>query len=353
MNNGFLRKRTRVLLSTGSKIAFSCFMLALIAFSGTVFAAAQAEAAKQETITLTYATSLDEKSAYYAGAVALKEAAERLSGGRIQIKIYANAVLGTDRDMIQGMQLGSIDMASPSTGAMGSIVPKATVLDLPFLFTSYNHAYSVLDGPIGQEMIYKLFDGSGFHPLGYWEIGFRSLTNGKRPVQTPADVKGLRLRTLPSAIQQRAWTLVGAQPVAIDFTELYNALQTGVVDGQENPANIIIQGKLYEVQKYLSLTEHVYQVAPTSISDKTWAKLTPELQQILREAVAISTVAQRKAASGDVQGQLEEIKNAGVEINYTPNRAAFRDAMMPAWDMHLKEYPENQAIIDAIKAIAD
>jgi tripartite ATP-independent transporter DctP family solute receptor len=303
-------------------------------------------------VTLRYATSLPEESAYYKGAVALAQAADELSRGRLQIKIFANAQLGTDRDMIEGMQLGSIDLASPSTGAMGSVLPAATVLDLPYIFDDYAHAYRVLDGPVADQL-HKLFDGKGFHPLGWWEIGFRNLTNNKRPVRTPADVKGLKLRTLPSAVHQTAWSLAGAQPVALDFTEVYNALNTGVVDGQENPFNIILTGKLYEVQKHLSLTQHVYGAAPTSVSDKTWAKLPPDLQQALRAAVARSVVAQRKAASGDVDAQLKKLVDFGMQVVRDPDREAFRTAMKPAWDQYVGRFGKpGQALIDAIRSEA-
>lgn len=303
----------------------------------------------QSPIVLKYATSLSEESAYYKGAVALAEAADQLSRGRLKIQIFANAQLGTDRDMVEGMQLGSIDMASPSTGAMGAVVPAATVLDLPYIFDDHAHVYRVLDGPFS-EQIYKLFDSAGFHPLGYWEIGFRNLTNNVRPVRTPADVRGLKLRTLPAQIHQRAWSLVGAQPVAIDFTELYNALNTGVVDGQENPYNIILLGKLHEVQKHLSVTRHIYGVAPTSVSDKTWAKLSPELQGILKEAVKRSTPVQRRAASGDEGAQLERLKSLGMQIITDPDREAFRKAMQPAWDLYVGRFgAQGQALIDAIR----
>jgi len=303
----------------------------------------------QQPIVLKYATSLGEDSAYYKGAVALAEAADQLSGGRLKIQIFANAQLGNDRDMIEGMQLGSIDLASPSTGAMGAVIPAATALDLPYIFDDHAHVYRVLDGPVS-ERIHKLFDGVGFHPLGYWEIGFRNLTNNVRPVRTPADVKGLKLRTLPAAIHQRAWSLVGAQPVAIDFTELYNALNTGVVDGQENPYNIILLGKLYEVQKHLSVTRHIYGTAPTSVSDITWKKLSPELQKILREAVARSTPVQRQAAGGNEGAQLERLKSLGMNVVADPDRAAFQKAMQPAWDVYTSRFGKpGQDLIDAIR----
>lgn len=307
----------------------------------------------EEPRTLSYATSLGTDSAYYAGAVALKEAAEEMSGGCIEIEIFADAALGTDRDMIEGMQLGSIDMSSPSTGAMGAVLPEPTLLDLPYLFDDYEHVYCVLDGPIGSEDIYSMFDGIGFHPLGYWEIGFRDLTNNVRAVSTPADVEGLTLRTLPSNVHQTAWSLVGAQPVAMDFTELYNALDTGVVDGQENPLNIILTGNLHEVQQYLSLTNHVYGTAPTSISDMTWESLSPEEQAIIQEAVAVSVVAQREAASGDIQAQLQQLRDFGMEINEEPDREAFRELMQPSWSDYTDQYPENQELIDRIRAAAD
>jgi tripartite ATP-independent transporter DctP family solute receptor len=304
----------------------------------------------QSPITLKYATSLGEDSAYYKGAVALADAAKELSKGNLTIQIFANAQLGNDRDMVEGMQLGSIDLASPSTGAMGAVVPAATVLDLPYIFDDHAHVYRVLDGPFADQL-HKLFDGVGFHPLGYWEIGFRNLTNNVRPVHTPADVKGLKLRTLPAQIHQRSWSLVGAQPVAIDFTELYNALQTGVVDGQENPYNIILLGKLYEVQKHLSITRHIYGAAPTSVSDKTWAKLSPELQGVLKEAVKRSTPVQRQAASGNEGAQLKEIKSFGMEVVENPDRVAFQKAMEPAWELYTGRFgAQGKALIDAIRA---
>ncbi len=305
--------------------------------------------AAQAQIVLKYATSLSEESAYYKGAVALRDAADQLSNGRLKVQIFANAQLGNDRDMVEGMQLGSIDMASPSTGAMGAVVPAATVLDLPYIFDDHAHVYRTLDGPFADQ-IYKLFDSAGFHPLGYWEIGFRNLTNNTRPVRTLADVRGLKLRTLPAQIHQRAWSLLGAQPVAIDFTELYNALSTGVVDGQENPYNIILLGKLHEVQKHLSITRHIYGVAPTSVSDKTWAKLTPELQGILKEAVKRSTPVQRQAASGDEAGQLARLQGLGMQVVTDPDREAFRKAMQPAWELYTSRFgAQGQALIDAIR----
>lgn len=322
----------------------------LLAGAGLLLGLALAvPSAQAQEFVLKYATSLGEDSAYYKGAVALAEEAAKLSNGRLKIEIYANAQLGNDRDMIEGMQLGSIDLASPSTGAMGAVVPAATVLDLPYIFDDYDHAYRVLDGPVADKL-YKLFDGKGFHPLGYWEIGFRNLTNNARPVNTPADVKGLKLRTLPSEIHQKAWTLVGAQPVAMDFTEVYNALNTGVVDGQENPFNIILLGKLYEVQKNLSVTRHIYGAAPTSVSDITWKKLPPDLQKVLKEAVLKSAVVQRKAASGNEGAQLQKLKDFGMQVVENPDRAAFQKAMQPAWEVYVARFgKDGQELIDAIR----
>lgn len=334
------------------QVRFQIIVLLVVLVSLSLAAPGDGEGAASapgNVVTLRYATSLSEDSAYYKGAVALAEAAKELSDGRLQIKVFPNAQLGTDRDMIEGMQLGSIDLASPSTGAMGSVLPAATVLDLPYIFDDHAHVYRVLDGPVS-EQLYKLFDGVGFHPLGWWEIGFRNLTNNVRPVRVPADVKGLKLRTLPSAIHQRAWSLVGAQPVAMDFTEVYNALNTGVVDGQENPFNIILTGKLYEVQKHLSLTRHVYGAAPTSVSDKTWNKLPPDLQQVLKAAVARSVVVQRKAASGDEDAQLQKLIAFGMKVEKDPDRDAFRKAMRPAWDQYVARFGKaGQALIDAIR----
>jgi tripartite ATP-independent transporter DctP family solute receptor len=304
-------------------------------------------------VTLSYATSLNEESAYYKGAVALKETAEKLSDGCLKVKIYANAQLGTDEDMIQGMQLGSIDMASPSTAAMGSVVPEATVLDLPFMFTSYKQAHCVLDGEIGTDLVYHMFDDAGFHPLGYWEIGFRDLTNSKKAVKTPDDVKGLKIRTVSSKISQKSWNLVGAQTTTMDFTELYNALQTGVVDGQNNPLNIILSGKLYEVQKHLTILNDQYSAAPTSVSDKTWKKLSPQQQDVLKQAVAASVKAERAAASGAEPEQLKELKAHGMEVVENPDLDAFAKQTRGAWSLYTDQFGQKgQDNIDKIQAAA-
>ena len=141
--------------------------------------------------------------------------------------------------------------------------------------------------------------------------------------------------------------------MALDFTEVYNALNTGVVDGQENPFNIILTGKLYEVQKYLSLTRHIYGTAPTSVSDKTWNKLPQDLQNVLKEAVSRSVVVQRKAASGDEEAQLQKLIDFGMKVEKNPDRDAFRKAMRPAWNLYTDRFGEKgRALINTIRSVA-
>jgi TRAP-type C4-dicarboxylate transport system substrate-binding protein len=173
-------------------------------------------------------------------------------------------------------------------------------------------------------------------------------------VTTPGEVAGLKLRTLPSEVHQKAWSLVGAQPVAMDWTEVYNALDAGVVDGQENPFNIILLGKLHEVQDHLSLTGHIYGAAPTSVSDITWNKLPEDLQEVLVEAVARSAVVQRAAAGGNEAEQLQQLKDHGMQVVENPDRAAFREAMEPAWEVYTDRFGEDgQKLIEAIRAQAN
>ena len=185
---------------------------------------------------------------------------EKRTNGRYKVQNFYAGALGAERESIEGVQLGTLDLTMTSTGPVPNFVPEVAILDIPFLFRDYAHARAVLDGPIGQDLL-KKFDAKSIKALAWGENGFRHMTNNKHPVTTPDDLKGLKMRTMENPIHIEAYRQFGILPTPMAFTEVFTALQQGMVDGQENPLSVITAAKLEQVQKYLSLTGHVYSPA--------------------------------------------------------------------------------------------
>ncbi|MEC8936012.1 MAG: DctP family TRAP transporter solute-binding subunit, partial [Pseudomonadota bacterium] len=201
--------------------------------------------------------TLSSTSHYSVGAEAFKETLERLSDGAFTVTEHASGSLGGEREMIEGLQIGTVDVVITSSGPLGNFVPETYVLDLPFLFENYDQARCVLDSEIGDELLAKMSD-HGLVGMAWSENGFRHLTNSQREIASPADAEGLRVRTMENAVHQEAFRQMGARPTPMAFPELFTALQQGTVDGQENPITVIVATNFWEVQDYLSLTGHVY-----------------------------------------------------------------------------------------------
>src|SRR5207248_5056060 len=185
---------------------------------------------------------------------------ERRTDGRYKVQTFYSSALGAERESVEGVQLGTLDLTLTSTGPLPNFVPEVAILDIPFLFGDYAHARAVLDGPIGQALLAK-FPSKGMVGLAWAENGFRHMTNSKRPVNGPDDLRGLKMRTMENPIHIEAYRQFGILPTPMAFTEVFTALQQGTVDGQENPLSVITAAKFEQVQKYLSLTGHVYSPA--------------------------------------------------------------------------------------------
>ena len=227
----------------------------LFAFAGALATLAVTSAHAEQSIVIGHA--LSPTSHYGLGADAFIAKLEELSGGEFTGTQAPAGQLGGERDMIEGLQIGSLDVVITSTGPLGNFVPEVYALDLPFLFRDYDHARAVLDGEIGQELLAKI-DENQLVGLAWSENGFRHVTNSQRPVRTPADLEGLKLRTMENKVHMEAFSEMGAAPTPMAFPELFTALQQGVVDGQENPITVITASKFWEVQGHVSLTGHVY-----------------------------------------------------------------------------------------------
>lgn len=255
---------------------------------------------------------------------------EERTKGQVKIAIYPANVLGSPPEQCEQVRLGAIDMGLPTQGALDKYVKAFSVVMLPFVYDDYDHVYRTLDGP-SMNWFSPLAEKEGFIVLSNWEWGFRNLTNNKRPVLKPEDAKGLKIRTPPEIQLQAAMEALGGIVTKIAFPEVYMALAQGVVDAQENPIAVIYHNKFYEVQKYLTLTRHVYNCMVHVVSTKSWAKLTPEQQRIFREESKSAGALMRKAIVAEESDQIAKMEKAGVQVA-RPDLATFRAAMGPAYE---------------------
>lgn len=243
----------------------------------------------------------------------LKDKLEEESDGKFKVDLNVAGELGEDREIIEAMQMGEVQLASPSPAALGGFNKSVAILDMPFLFPDRETAYRVLDGEPGQMILTNLED-SGFKGLGYFENGFRNVSNNVKPIKTIEDIKGLSIRTMQNQTHIEAWKLLGANPTPMAFGELYTALQQGTVDGQENPFGLIVANKFYEVQKYLTVTNHVY--APNVIiTNKNFFDGLPEdLQEVFTSVVKEAIEYNRQLAQEEEKTAREALEAEGMEV---------------------------------------
>ena len=308
------------------------------------------EKAKEQSgpIELKLGHVLNEDSHFHAGALEFARLVKEKSNGRLTVSVFANGLLGNDRTLAEGMQFGTVDMAVVSSATMAGFVPRIQLFEFPFLFRDAQHAYKVLDGPIG-DTILKDFEAKQIIGLAFWENGFRHLTNSKRPVKVPADVKGLKIRVQEIPLHLSFWKQLGTDPMPMAWGEVYTALQQKTVDAQENPINLIYTSKMYEVQKHLSLTGHVYAPTVTMISKKIYDKLPADLQKIIVEASKETAPYQRNVVQKQADEAIAKLPGYGVTIEANPDKEAFRKIVMPVY----KEYGDKLGITDLLNQIIE
>lgn len=271
---------------------------------------------------LRFAHPHPESDSWHKAALQLAEKVKAKSGGKVEIQVFPNGSLGSDSQTISAVRGGSLDICLTGNPFFTGLAPKLNVLDLPFLFQSRKHAAAVMDGPIGDGLRRDL-EGSNLKALATWEIGWRNLTNSRRPVATAADIKGLKIRTTPNPAHIRAFQLLGAVPTPMAFTELFSALETGAVDGQENPVTLILNAKFSEVQKHLSLTRHAFTTGPVVMNKAKFDALAPDIQNILTETALELAVVQRQMNEDTEGSSLAELKKAGMQAVENPDRDSF------------------------------
>jgi tripartite ATP-independent transporter DctP family solute receptor len=259
------------------------------------------------------AVATPEERSLTKGLYKFEEIVESETNGSIQIEVYPNGQLGGDREVFEGLQLGTIEGTTISTGPVAQFAERFSMFDLPFLFSSPEIAYEVLDGPIGVDLLEDLTDQAVIG-LNYWENGFRHLTNNKRDISKVEDIKGLKIRTMENDLHIDMWRELGANPTPMAFTELFTGMQQGVVDGQENPVGNVTTSNFYEVQQYLTKTKHVYNASVFMISKAFWDTLTDEEKEIVTKAAEEARNYQRELNQQEEVEAFEFLEEAGMTI---------------------------------------
>jgi TRAP-type transport system periplasmic protein len=281
-------------------------------------------AAQAQTVKLTLGHSAAAGNPRQDASLKFAEVVKAKSAGRIEVQVAPSSQLGDDAAMVTAVRTGALDMTANSQGAVANAVPEYAAFGMPFLFTNAAQAFKLLDGALGKELADKSAE-KGLVVLGYWDNGIRHMTNSKKPIAKVEDMKGLKMRTPPDTVLVDIMQSLGAEAQQIKFSELYVALQQGVVDGQENPLVNIHASKLYEVQKHLALTSHQFQMTPLLMSKRSWDKLSEADRKAVTEAAAEATALQRKLSLEADEKLLAELKAKGVQVT-TPDKSAFEKA---------------------------
>ncbi|WP_029000829.1 TRAP transporter substrate-binding protein [Azohydromonas australica] len=267
------------------------------------------------------------------GAQKFADLVAQKSGGKITVKLYPSGQLGGDVQTVSALQGGTIEMTVLNAGILQAQVKEFAVYDFPFLFNNAQEADAVADGAFGKNLFAKL-DPKGLVGLNYWDLGFRNLTNSKRPINKAEDIAGLKIRVIQSPIYVDVFNALGANATPMPFPEVYPAMEQKAIDGHENPATVIKANKIYEVQKYLALTRHIYNPQALIVGKKFWDKLNADEKALITDAAAQATTYQRGVSRKEAEVAVEDLKKAGMQVTELPpgEIAKLREKVKPVID---------------------
>ncbi len=318
----------------------ACAIAALSAFTAPAFA----QQAKE--VKLGYALAVN--SHYGAAAQAWSDSVEKATANAFKFKQFPSSALGGERELIEGLQLGTVEAVIVSTGALSNFVPEVGVVDIPFLFRDTAHARAVLDGDFGQDLLTK-FKKRGLIALAWGEQGFRHLSNNKVAVSKPDDLKGLKIRVTENPVHITAFRTLGASPTPMAWPEVIGALQQGTIDGQENPISVFVSAKLWQVQKHLSLTSHVYAPVALIVSPAFWGTLSDVQKTAFIQGAKAGAQASRKFVDDVEKKGVDEIKSHGVQVVTKVDPAPFKAALAPAYKQYATKF--SQKTLDEIARV--
>ncbi|MFS0673896.1 TRAP transporter substrate-binding protein [Ornithinibacillus sp. 179-J 7C1 HS] len=326
-------------------------LIALLIIIGIVMAGCSDDSSSSEggeAVTLKLGHIQSENDLWHDGALKFKEEVERLSEGNMKVEIYPNSTLGGDRDMAEGMQIGTVDFALVA-GVLGNFEDSIQLLELPYLFSSQEEYNKVIHGEVGEEIANRVLEASDIRILNWWDRGPRHITANK-PINTLEDIKGLKMRIPEIKAMEHTWQAMGASPTTMAWNEVYTGLEQNVIEAQENPIPFIYGGRIHEVQEYLSLTAHKYEYVTLAMSDMTWSKLTAEQQEIIQEAADIATDYENQLVSEQTDEILETMKSEGLEV-VEPDVQAFAEEARKSHEEFAKTIDIDlyNQIVDALK----
>jgi tripartite ATP-independent transporter DctP family solute receptor len=299
--------------------------------------------------TLKFSFVLTNETPLGLGAKKFSDLVSQKTGGKIKVKLFSGGALGGDIAVVSSLQGGTIDFTAINAGLLYSLVKEYAVLDIPFQFNTEKEADAVVDGPVGKRLTDQL-PGKGLIGLAFWEYGFRNLSNSKRSVAKLEDLQGLKIRVVQASIYVDLFNTLGANAVPLPLPELYTALEQKSVDGEENPLNVILFSKFYEVQKYVSLTKHIYNPLQFLMSKKTWDKLSPDERKIIQDAANEAKLYERQVAREQDAKAVQQLRAAGVEVTEVSpaERERMRNKAKPVIEKYSKEVGE--ALIKDVNA---
>ncbi len=276
-----------------------------------------------------------------AGMKKFAETVAAKSGGRMKVNLFLNGSLGGDQAVVSSVKAGTIEMAVMNSGILASEAKELAIFDFPFLFSNEKESDAIVDGPVGKKM-HALLESKGIIGLSYWELGYRQITNSRRPLNKVEDIEGLKLRVIPNPINVDWVKALGANPTPMPFPEVYAGLEQKAIDGQENPISVIAANKFWEVQKHVALTNHQYNPQSVIFSKKVWDTLSPADRKILDDAADEATKVQREAARAAVATNLELLKKNGMTVTQFPPAevAKLREKMAPVLSKYVSSVGE-------------
>jgi len=315
------------------KKLFILIALTLVLFSGTAMSA----------MTIKLGVVTKPGSAQNIVAEKFKELIEQRSKGDIEVKIFHSGSIGSETEILQQIQMGAVQIGVITSGPFDTFDPIVSVIEYPFMFKDNEQADRILDGPLGNEIL-KSLESSGFKGLCFSENGFRNLSNNKVPVKNPDDIKGLKIRVMSSVLHNAIWKTLGANPTPMPWP-IYTELEQGVIDGQENPLWVMEVYKFYEIQKYMTLTRHVYSPHIDVAALNWWQTLKPEQQEMIQKAMYDAALFQRNDNRSKDADRLKLIKEKGMQIEENPDIAAFRAKVANLKNTDLYKEPKVQALL--------
>jgi TRAP-type transport system periplasmic protein len=327
---------------------FSLIMAAVLLI-GLAGCGKSAGGSESKAVTLKLGHNQPTSSPFHAGAEKFAELVAEKSDGNVKVDVYHDSQLGDEGELATGTKMGTVDISLVATGSVTQYYPRYSMFDLPFLFRDYDHVDKVLQGEVGEQLASEAEEQGGFKVMSYWESGFRHYVNSKRPLKSPQDLEGLKIRTPEWPVLTSATETLGASAVPMPFSELYMAAQHGVVDGQEGPIFAIKSSKMYEVQDYMVLDGHTYTAMLLIMNPDKFNSLSKDVQEVLTEASKEAGDYERQLIRDNEKEDIQYLKEEGdLEIEENPDKDGWRKAVQPVYDKYSDEFGKEliQQIMD-------